>query len=218
MFGRDRETASATVVATDLRGRHAESLHRWAFVLDVHPTDGEPFRAEATEDIVELAPHPEPGDTVTVSYRAKGLDHVRLELKGDPRFDAGVADAQSRDQFEAALAAPAGTASALDPKQRQWAAQEASMAYAVLRKGLESTGRPGVADVVTTRIVDDGFPPLVGLDVDATVRPDDGAPPYAATFRAWVDPASRPVPPGAQVFVRIAAGDPTVIALDHSRS
>ena len=118
--------------------------------------------------------------------------------------------------MKAALAALAGTAIAATPQDLQRAAQEAAMEYAVLRKGLEASGQPGVAEVTSVAEGDPYFPPLMGFDLTANVSTETW-PAHLASFRVWVDPSKRSVVVGAKLAVRIDPVDASVIVLDHSR-
>ncbi len=217
MFNRSqRQRVKATVVAGDLRTLHGSDMASWDFVVDVRPEIGPVFRAAVKSDFFVGGRVPRAGDLVDVSFEINGSDNVRLELAGDARFDPHVVADQSRKRMKQALAAPAGTPIAATPQEMQRAAQVAAMEYAVLRKGLESSGQPATAEVTSVVEADPHFPPLMRLDVTANVT-GESSPTHSASFRVWVDPSKRPVVVGSTVAVRIDPQDAAVIVLDHSR-
>lgn len=217
MFKRSqRQHVKATVIAADVASLHGADMAKWDFVVDVRPEIGPVFRAPVSASFFAGGKAPRAGDIVEVSFDIKSGGDVRLELAGDARFDPQVAADESRARMKEALAAPAGTVIAATPQELQRAAQVAAMEYAVLRKGLESSGKAGIAEVTSVAEGDPHFPPLMGFDVNANVS-DETSPARPAAFRVWVDPSKRPVSVGAKLPVRIDPQDATVIVLDHSR-
>jgi hypothetical protein len=121
MFRRGWKEADATVIvarnyvstADGLAGKDSSS----DLVVEVRPTDGEPFRAEAKISYLginleqrRMTP-PAVGDTIRVEYDAKSHD-VKVLL--DETHDRRLIEQHKNDSFQAALDAPIGSAPPLD--------------------------------------------------------------------------------------------------------
>jgi hypothetical protein len=108
MFGHDWQQAEATVVKTAIVPvhKHDANFHT-VYVVEVHPAEGEPFRAELAQP--EWGPHfgfPQEGHVIGVRFERKSRkvkwDH------SDPRsFQLGKNPQQ--EAIDAALRAPVGS-------------------------------------------------------------------------------------------------------------
>ena len=73
MFGHHHQPAQATVLyAQDVTGNW-EDVHyvKIEFVLEVHPLNGQAFRAKATHHFIRFTHYPQVGDVVNVKYHPK---------------------------------------------------------------------------------------------------------------------------------------------------
>jgi hypothetical protein len=98
MFGH-HESAQATVLyAQDVTGTW-EDVHyeKIEFVLEVHPSNGEAFRAKATHHFIRFTHYPQVGNVVNVKYHPKSRE-VELDLKDDIRY--GVKRLKHQEQVE----------------------------------------------------------------------------------------------------------------------
>src|SRR5690242_20495189 len=116
MFGH-HESAQATVLLAEMVfGRWEEESHtKFEFVLEVHPLNGQPFRAKTTHHFLNFTPHPKVGDVVNVTYDPKSQE-VKLDLKDDNRYDwkglkhqEQVKHQAEQARRDALLSAPPGT-------------------------------------------------------------------------------------------------------------
>jgi|SRR5579872_1953509 len=116
MFGH-HESARATVLyAQEVSGIWEEEHHvKIEFVLEVHPPNGQTFRAKTTHHFILFTHYPQVGDVVNVKYHPKNRE-VELDLKDDIRY--GVKRLKHQEQAErqtgrarrdALLSAPPGT-------------------------------------------------------------------------------------------------------------
>jgi hypothetical protein len=98
MFGH-HEPAQATVLyAQDVTGNWEDVHHvKIEFVLEVHPPDGQAFRAKATHHFIMFTHYPQVGDVVTVKYHPKNRE-VELDLNDDIRY--GVKRLKHQEQAE----------------------------------------------------------------------------------------------------------------------
>ncbi len=116
MFGH-HESAQATVLyVQDVTGTWGD-VHedKFEFVLEVHPSNGQAFRAKATHHFIRFTHYPRVGDVVNVKYHPKNQE-VELDLKDDIRYGAkGLKHQQQTERQtaqvrrDALLAAPPGT-------------------------------------------------------------------------------------------------------------
>jgi hypothetical protein len=86
MFGH-HESAQATVLYTqDVTGNWEDIYHvKIEFVLEVHPPNGQAFRAKATHHFIMFTNYPQVGDVVNVKYHSQSRK-VELDLKDDIRY------------------------------------------------------------------------------------------------------------------------------------
>jgi hypothetical protein len=98
MFGH-HESAQATVLyAQDITGNWEDVHHeKIEFVLEVHPPNGQAFRAKATHHFIRFTHYPQVGDVVNVRYHPKSQE-VELDLKDDVRY--GVKRLKQLEQAE----------------------------------------------------------------------------------------------------------------------
>lgn len=98
MFGH-HEPAQATVLyAQDITGTWEDENHvKVEFVLEVHPPNGQAFRAKATHHFIMFTHYPQVGDVVNVKYHPKNHEVV-LDLKDDTRY--GVKRLKHQEQAE----------------------------------------------------------------------------------------------------------------------
>jgi hypothetical protein len=119
MFGH-HEAAQATVLyAQDITGTWEDVNHdKIEFVLEVHPPNGEAFRAKTTHHFIKFTHYPQVGDVINVKYHPKNRE-VELDLKDDIRY--GVKRLKHQEQVErlagrarrdALLSAPPGSPAA----------------------------------------------------------------------------------------------------------
>ena len=117
MFGHSHQPAQATVLyVQDVTGTFEDEHHvKMEFVLEVHPANGQAFRAQTTHHFLRWRPYPQVGDVVTVKYHPSSRA-VALELKDDLRYGEKGLKHQQQSQRQAAqarrnalLAAPPGT-------------------------------------------------------------------------------------------------------------
>jgi hypothetical protein len=86
MFGK-HESAQATVLYAEIVADKWEEHHtKVEFVLEVHPPNGQAFRAKTTHHFISFTPYPKVGDVVNVKYDPKSLE-AELDLKHDDRYD-----------------------------------------------------------------------------------------------------------------------------------
>lgn len=116
MFGH-HESAQATVLYAEIVfGKLEEEHHtKVELVLEVHPLNGQAFRAKTTHHFFNFTPHPQVGDVVNVKYNPKSLS-VELDLSHDDRYDLkGLKHKEQVDREaakarrDALLAAPPGS-------------------------------------------------------------------------------------------------------------
>jgi hypothetical protein len=122
MFRRGWKEADATVIvarnfvstAAGQAGMDSSS----DLVVEVHPSDGESFRAETKISYLGLnmkqrrMSPPGVGDTIRVEYDPKSHD---VKVLFDETHDRKLIDKQKDDAFHAALEAPVGSAPPLNP-------------------------------------------------------------------------------------------------------
>jgi len=98
MFGH-HEAAQATVLyAQDVSGTWEDAHHvKIEFVLEVHPPNGQTFRAKTTHHFITFTHYPQVGDVVNVKYHPKSQE-VELDLKDDLRY--GVKRLKHQEQVE----------------------------------------------------------------------------------------------------------------------
>jgi hypothetical protein len=154
MFGH-HESAQATVLyAQDMSSTWEDVNHvKIEFVLEVHPSNGQAFRAKATHHFITFTHYPQVGDVVNVKYHPKNRE-VELDLKDDIRY--GVKRLKQQEQAErkvaqarrdALLSAPPGTPAAhsvggaamtdLDPELQALMNQEEAE-----RRAAQADGQP----------------------------------------------------------------------------
>src|SRR5262249_55626987 len=98
MFGTKKVAAQAKILADEGYGMVRSSarvpLQHQKYIVEVHPKDEPAFRAEV-KAWVSWPGKPEEGDKVRVLYKP-GTHHVELDLKGDPRFDWKLREANEK--------------------------------------------------------------------------------------------------------------------------
>ena len=104
MFGH-HEPAQATVLyAQDVTGDWEDRHHvKMEFVLEVHPPNGQAFRAKATHHFIRFTHYPQVGDVVNVKYHPKSRE-VELDLKDDIRYGEKGLKHQQQAERQAAQA------------------------------------------------------------------------------------------------------------------
>ena len=104
MFGH-HEPAQATVLyAQDITGNWEDMYHiKMEFVLEVHPPNGQAFRAKATHHFIRFTHYPQVGDVVNVKYHPKSRE-VELDLKDDIRYGEKGLKHQQQAERQAAQA------------------------------------------------------------------------------------------------------------------
>jgi len=178
MFHKGWRAADATVIvarnfvstAADLAGKDSKS----ELVIEVHPEDDEPFRAEVKLSYLgfnlkqrRMSP-PEVGDVIRVEYDVKSHD-VKVLL--DETHDRKALAKSKDDAFKAALEAPVGSAPPMNDDVAR-ALRGAGLGN-LLDGATVSSGRPGEIVIET--------PPQVFVQ-------SDGDAPVAVTSHA-MDPS-----------------------------
>ena len=116
MFGKHESVQATVLYGQDVTGNWGDVHHvKMEFVLEVHPSDGQTFRAKATHHFLRWRPYPQVGDVVNVKYHPTSRA-VALELKDDLRYgEKGLKHQQhtqrqtAQARRDALLAAPPGT-------------------------------------------------------------------------------------------------------------
>ena len=122
MFGHHKVAQATVLYAQDVSGILEDVDHvKMEFVLEVHPPDGQAFRAKATHHFITFTHYPHVGDVVNVKYHPKNHD-VELDLKDDIRYGAKglkhqehVERQAGQARRDALLSAPPGTPAASAP-------------------------------------------------------------------------------------------------------
>lgn len=196
MFGKHFEVAEATVVFIEMR-RHT----LYELILDVRAQDGQMFRTSIKEHFVYPFLSPSVGDVVKVQYGPKSKE-VKVDLKGDVRFDQHAKELARKAEHDAILAAPAGTPL---PQTQAYDADVSRFtleAHNKLRNELLLSSAEGTATVLSIQEMGQAVPPLVGYVVEVEVRPSFGGAPFTVEMDAWLDLKTNPIAPGSTVQVR----------------
>ena len=86
MFGHHQPAQATVLYVQDVTGILEDEHHvKMEFVLEVHPPDGQAFRAQTTHHFLRWRPYPQVGDVVNVKYHPTSRA-VALELKDDIRY------------------------------------------------------------------------------------------------------------------------------------
>ena len=86
MFGHHESAQAKVLYAEDMTGNWEDVHHvKIEFVLEVHPPNGQTFKAKATHHFIMFTHYPQVGDVVNVKYHPKNLE-VELDLKDDIRY------------------------------------------------------------------------------------------------------------------------------------
>ncbi|HEY7355776.1 MAG TPA: hypothetical protein VH590_04885, partial [Ktedonobacterales bacterium] len=86
MFGHHESAQATVLLAEDVSGSWEDAHHiKLEFVLEVHPPNGQAFRAKATHHFIRFTPYPQVGDVVYVKYDPKSLE-VKLDVNDDNRY------------------------------------------------------------------------------------------------------------------------------------
>jgi hypothetical protein len=108
MFGKHFEAAEATVLFVEILNSFTNTEWQpYQFILEVRTQSGQTLRTTVKEHFV-LFNHPEVGDVVKVQYDPKS-QQVKLDTKGDIRYDVHAKELARKAQRDAILSAPAGT-------------------------------------------------------------------------------------------------------------
>ena len=115
IFDQYTEPAQATILSTKLlnyrmTGEHVR--HKYEFLLEVKPTQGEPFRTTIKQHLPPMTRPPQIGETVSARHNPKN-HKVQLVFKGDVRYDLNLLVKAQREaaqkRQEAILSSPPGT-------------------------------------------------------------------------------------------------------------
>jgi hypothetical protein len=199
MFGKHFEAAEATVVFIEMRS-HGLPKSLYELILDVRTQDGQMFRTSIKEHFVPFL-DPSVGDVVKVQYDPKSKV-VKVDIKGDTRYDQHAKDLARNAEHDAILAAPAGTplpqTMAHDAEVSRLQLEE----HNKLRNDLLLSSSEGTATVLSIQEMGEAVPPLVGYVVEVEVRPRFGGAPFTCEMDAWLDLRKNPIAPGSTVQVR----------------
>ncbi len=208
MFGKHFEAAEATVLFVEMLNAFTNTgWQPYQFILEVRTQSGQTFRTTMKEHFV-LFNNPEVGDVVKVQYDPKS-QQVKLDTKGDIRYDVHAKELAKKAQYDAILSAPAGTPlsrAAVQPVQMDEEmlqlvqcelAQHNELHNELLRSGSE-----GTATILSVNEMGFSVPPLVAYLVDVQVKPVFGGASFTCSLAAWIDPRQRTIAPGNSVQVR----------------
>lgn len=199
MFGKHFETAEATVVFIEMRS-HGLPKSLYELILDVRTQDGQMFRTSIKEHFTPFL-DPSVGDVVKVQYDSKNKV-VKVDIKGDPRYDQHAKDLASKAEHDAILAAPAGAplpqTLAHDVEVSRLQLEEHNQ----LRKELLLSSSEGTATILSIQEMGEAVPPLIGYVVEVEVRPRFGGASFTCEMDAWLDLRTNPIAPGSTVQVR----------------
>ena len=199
MFGKHFETAEATVIFIEMR-HHGLPKSLYELILDVRTQQGQTFRASIKEHFVPFL-EPTVGDVVKVQYDPKSKE-VKVDTKGDARYDQHAKDIARKAKHDAILAAPVGTplpqTMAYDAEVSRFTLEE----HNKLRNKLLLSSSEGTATVLSIQEMGQAVPPLVGYVVEVEVRPHFGGAPFTVEMDAWLDLKTHPIAPGSTVRVR----------------
>jgi hypothetical protein len=199
MFGKHFEAAEATVVFIQMRS-HGLPKSLYELILDVRTQDGQMFRTSIKEHFAPFL-DPSVGDVVQVQYDPKSKV-VKVDIKGDTRYDLHAKDLARKAEHDAILAAPAGTPL---PQTLAYDAEVSRLtleAHNKLRNELLLSSSEGTATVLSIQEMGQAVPPLVGYVVEVEVRPRFGGAPFTCEMDAWLDLRTNPITPGSTVQVR----------------
>jgi hypothetical protein len=172
----------------------------YELILDVRTQDGQMFRTSIKEHFAPFL-DPSVGDVVQVQYDPKSKV-VKVDIKGDPRYDLHAKDLARKAEHDAILAAPAGTPL---PQTLAYDAEVSRLtleAHNKLRNELLLSSSEGTATVLSIQEMGQAVPPLVGYVVEVEVRPRFGGAPFTMEMDAWLDLRKNPIAPGSTVQVR----------------
>lgn len=86
MFGHHESAQAKVLYAEDMSGGWEDIHHvKIEFVLEVHPPNGQAFKAKTTHHFIRFTHYPQVGHIVNVKYNPKNLE-VKLDLKDDIRY------------------------------------------------------------------------------------------------------------------------------------
>src|SRR5690242_3624917 len=104
MFGHHEPAQAKVLYAQDVSGGWEDIHHvKIEFVLEVHPPNGQAFRAKATHHFIRFTRYPKVGDVVNVKYHPKSQE-VELDLKDDIRYGEEGLKHQQQVERQAAQA------------------------------------------------------------------------------------------------------------------
>jgi hypothetical protein len=104
MFGHHELIEATVLYAQDVTSNWSNvDNKKIEFVLEVHPPNGQAFRAKATHHFLRFTHYPQVGDVVNVKYYPKSQD-VELDLKDDVRYGVKRLKQQEHDERQAAQA------------------------------------------------------------------------------------------------------------------
>jgi hypothetical protein len=116
MLGKNWRKAECTVVARDIASVTDGTIN-YRYIVEVHPTDGEPFRAIARLPFIATDFwSPNLGQTVGVEFNTR--THVVRFDRHDPRLSARAYEQARRSSFEAALREEPGSRRATEADRR----------------------------------------------------------------------------------------------------
>ena len=199
MFGKHFEAAEATVLFIEMRS-HGLPKSLYELILEVRTQNGQPFRTNIKEHFTSFL-EPTVGDVVKVQYDPKSKE-VKVDIKGDARYDQHAKDRARKAEYDALLAAPAGTplpqTLAYDAEVSRFTLE----AHKKLRNELLLSSSEGTATVLSIQEMGQAVPPLVGYVVEVEVRPRLGGVPFTVELDAWLDLRTHPIAAGSTVQVR----------------
>ena len=210
MFGKHFEAAEATVVFIEMRS-HGLPKSLYELILDVRTQDGQMFRTSIKEHFVPFL-DPSVGDVVKVQYDPKSKV-VKVDIKGDSRYDQHAKELARKAEHDALLAASAGTSLPQTMTHDAEVSRLQLEEHNKLRNELLLSSSEGTATVLSIQEMGEAVPPLVGYVVEVEVRPLFGGAPFTVELDAWLDLRTNPIAAGSTVQVRYDPQDTSRIIL-----
>ena len=217
MFGKHFEAAEATVLFVEILNHG-----HYEFILDVRTQAGQTFRTTVREYFVPLL-EPSVGDVVKVQYDPKS-QKVKLDTKGDIRYDQHAKDRARKAEHDAILAAPAGTslprkiaqANQIDDPELISLVQLELAQRNELRDELVRSGSEGIGTILNVNETGMALSSLACYMVDVQVSPIYGGSSFNRPVEVWIDPRQGTIAPGDSVRVRYDPQDTSRIVIQFA--
>jgi hypothetical protein len=217
LFGKHLEAAEATVLFVEL-----PTHGHYEFILEVCTQAGQTFRTTVRDSFVPLL-EPAVGDMVKVQYDPKS-QQVKLDTKGDIRYDQHAKDRARKAEHDAILVAPAGTPLLRRMAQAHQIADPELISLVQLelaqrnelRDDLVRSGSEGIGTILNVHETGLALSSLACYLVGVQVSPIYGGSSFHRPVEVWIDPRQGTVAPGDAVRVRYDPQDTSRIVLQFS--